>query len=136
MERIGNIKLSELAQPSSGNGTLIPASQKLLPNAELEQVESLMRQVKARYPNQEMGEGTPEMILALWERMALRYGMRVFKAGLFRAIETSRFFPDAVEIAERCGDIASTARGTDEARMHIRMMDEAKERWARERETA
>lgn len=63
---------------------------------------TLMAQTQARYPNQTLPEGTPDMYLVEWEEIALKYGLAMFQAGLSRVLRNSRFFPDPLDIREAC----------------------------------
>jgi hypothetical protein len=76
----------------------------------------LMAQTQARYPNQTLPEGTPDMYLVEWEEIALEFGLETFREGLSKAIRVSKFFPDPLDIKEHCIAVRAEARRLDRPR--------------------
>lgn len=94
---------------------------------------SLMAQTQARYPNQPLPPGTPEMYLTEWKELALQFGLPAFRDALSRVIRSSRLFPDPLEIREllRAKKRADSERA--ESQKILRQFDEWKAQWLRER---
>jgi hypothetical protein len=96
----------------------------------------MMAETQARYPSQELPEGTPDMYLAQWERIAGKFGMVAFHAALLQTIEDRdrpRFFPDPLEIEDRIRAARREYDRQTSAQRAIREHDAAKLQWFRER---
>jgi hypothetical protein len=96
---------------------------------------TLMDETQARYPNQMLLPGTPEMYLAEWEEMAQRYGLEGFRAGLLKAIrEPERhFFPAPEDIRAHCACARRQEREREETLRVLKQEAEWKARCERER---
>jgi hypothetical protein len=110
MEAISRINLPELALQSSDSVSLTTRSGPQLPAEQVETLGRLMAQTQARYPNQQLSEGTPDMYLAEWEEMTLTHGLETFRSALLRVMRASRFFPDPMDIREACKSIREEQR--------------------------
>lgn len=140
-------ELSE-AQPQSEAWSLARISQPLVSAACVDTLSFLMAQMQARYPNQALPEGTPDMYLADWEKMVHRYGrhdgqfverlgLDRFRAALLSLIEDRsrpRFFPDPQEIEDRLCAILREEREERERRKRDADLERRKAQWLRERE--
>ena len=115
-ERIGAIKQGGLIPQSSDSVSLTTRSGPPLPAGMGLTLAKLMAQTQARYPNQTLPEGTPDMYLVEWEEMALEFGLETFKEGLSKAIRDSRFFPDPHGIKDHCIAVQREARRLDRPR--------------------
>ena len=102
MELISQISQVQVLQQSHDNVSLTIRSGPPLPDGMAQQLTVLLAETHAAYPNQTLPEGTPDMYLAQWEEIALRFKMKVFVAGLSRAIRENKFFPDPHEIRKHC----------------------------------
>ena len=128
-------ELSE-AHPLSEELTLARTSGLRLSDDSVAALAMLMAETQARYPNQELPEGTPDMYLAEWERMAARYGLREFREGLLLVLqdrERPRFFPDPLEIEDRIRAILRAKSDRQRALTAMRNINEAKTIWMLER---
>lgn len=103
MEALATVaKQAELAQQPSEESTLAIASTPPLPAQQLAALGRWMAETQARYVNQELPPGTPDMYLAEWQEMAAMHGLDVFRLALLRAIRDSKFFPPPDAIREEC----------------------------------
>ena len=93
----------------------------------------LMTQVQARYPNQTLPPGTPEMYLAEWKELALQFGLSAFQEALAKAIRSSHLFPDPLEIRELLHAKKRADSERAESQKILRQFDEWKAQWLRER---
>ena len=77
-------------------------------------------QAQAAKPNQALPPGTPDMYLQAWEEIAAEFGMERFRAGLWRALRKTPFFPAPNEIEDACRELRSAEaeqrRKDDQAR--------------------
>ena len=135
MEALRKVKLSELepTPPSTGSVSLTTPSGPPLPEGMGWALSTLMAQTQARYPNQTLPPGTPDMYLVEWEELALKFGLEAFRDALSKAIRSSRFFPDPQEIRELLQAKKREAAAHAESRKLLRQMDEWKAQWQRER---
>lgn len=148
LSRIGRNLLPELSQqPLSEELSLARTSLPLVSDDCVTALSQLMAETQARYPNQVLPEGTPDMYLADWERMVRLYGRRngkfdertgltCFRDALLRTLqdrERPRFFPDPLEIEDRLRAAARARREDDEAQAAIAKLDEARAQWERDR---
>lgn len=134
MQQIREIQLQEFdqSQQLSGSASLTIRSGPPLPEGMGLALSVMMAEVQARYSNQVLPEGTPDMYLVEWEKLTLRHGLERFRGGLLMAIEESRFFPDPVDVAQHCKALARTEHETASTQKHLREMDAAKMQWLRE----
>jgi hypothetical protein len=136
LSRIGSTQLQKL-QPLSEELSLARTSQPLLSDDSVAALSLLMAETQARYPNQVLPEGTPDMYLAEWERMAARFGLHEFRDALLRTIqdrERPRFFPDPLEIEDR---LRANLRSKNERKKtldELTALNVAKTVWMLERE--
>lgn len=134
MEALSRIATTaiEKAPQSSGEVSLSIRQGPPLPAATAQVIQRLWMQTVAAKPNQTLPEGTPDMYLAQWEALVLRYGLLTFRDALSRAIE-GRFFPAPEDIAEHCQAIARDEREREAARNHLDKLAELKAQCERER---
>ena len=60
----------------------------------------LMSETRARYPHEALTEKTADVYLDDWGRLADEFGGERFMSGLYKAIQTCRFFPLPADIRE------------------------------------
>ena len=132
MERI-EAQLEKLVPQSNEVVSLAPTSRTLLPSSTLTSLALMMTQAQARYPNQQLPEGTPEMYAIEWQQMTEKYGLPIFRDGLLKAIHESQFFPDPKVIRDYCAEIASGNRSRADAEKVIAAHDAMKAQWLKER---
>ena len=94
---------------------------------------NLMAQTQARYPNQTLPPGTPDMYLVEWEELVLKFGLQPFRDALSKAIRSSRFFPDPQEIRDLLQVKKRDTAAHAESQKFLRQQDEWKAQWQRER---
>jgi len=94
---------------------------------------SLMAQVQARYPNQPLPPGTPEMYLTEWKELAQQFGLSAFQEALSKAIRSSRVFPDPLEIRELLHAKKRADSERAESQKILRQLGEWQAQWLRER---
>ena len=138
MQALSTIAALEIvpAPPRNEELTLAVASGMQLPVAQVETLGMFMAQTQARYPKQELPEGTPDMYLAEWEEMAVKYGLMAFRDALSRVLrnrDRPQFFPEPHEIEAYCEasfrDQSNRLRGEKA----VREFDELKAQSDRER---
>ena len=135
MEALRKIKLAELEppQPSSGSVSLTTPSGPPLPDGMGWALSTLMAQVQARYPNQTLPPGTPDMYLVEWEELALQFGLQAFRDALSKAIRSWRFFPDPLEIRDLLLAKKHADSAHAETQKFLRQQEDWKAQWLRER---
>lgn len=97
MEQLNKIALTQ--QPT-GSGLLRTTS--ALQLSEGMALVEMMAQAQAFKPNQALPPGTPDLYLQAWEEISQQYGMERFRAGLWRALRDTAFFPAPSEIEASC----------------------------------
>ena len=134
MLAIREVQLAELTQAPqrSAESSLARISGTQLPVESLCELGRLMAEVQATYKNESLPEGTPEMYMAMWERLTLRHGLERFQEALLRAVEGSRFFPMPQDIAIECEALETDAQISRDTRKYLASMGEAKRTWLRE----
>jgi hypothetical protein len=133
MERIVEIQQGGLIPQSSDSVSLTTRSGPPLPAGMGLQLAKLMAQTQARYPNQTLPEGTPDMYLVEWEEVALEFGLEAFKEGLSKAIRENRFFPDPHGIKEHCVAMQRDEGEHRRGRAAAAQVVTWREQWERER---
>jgi hypothetical protein len=125
---------NELARQSDVSASLTIRSGPPLPEGMGSTLLTMMAQTQARYPNQALAEGTPDMYLVEWEEMALNYGLPMFREGLLKAIRNSRFFPDPLDIREQCIALRRSEIMREDAKRISEEVGRWKQQWERERQ--
>lgn len=135
MEALRKVKLEELipTPPSSVSVSLTTPSGPPLPEGMGWALSTLMAQTQARYPNQTLPPGTPDMYLVEWEELTLKFGLQAFRDALSKAIRSSRFFPDPQHIRELLLAKKRADSAHAESQKFLRQQDEWKAQWQRER---
>lgn len=133
LAKIANTAI-EKPQPSSAGISLSTRPGPPLPADTAQTIQRLWLQTVAAYPNQTLPEGTPDMYLVKWEAMVLRYGAEMFRDGLSKAIDDSRFFPVPEDIATHCQAIARDRRERAAALKAMSELEDWKAQCERERE--
>lgn len=116
MEQLNKIALTQ--QPT-GNGLLRTTS--ALQLSEGMALAEMMAQAQAFKPNQALPPGTPDLYLQAWEEISQQYGMERFRAGLWKALRDTAFFPAPSEIEASC---EALNREADNARREEREASE------------
>src|ERR1700761_8296123 len=98
---IGKTEIERVQRPTEESSLAI-ASCKQLPAPQVAALGAWMAETQANFPNQELPEGTPDLWLARWTEMAAEYGLEVFRLGLLKAIQDSKFFPTPDDIRDCC----------------------------------
>lgn len=65
--------------------------------------------------------------------MAMRFGLTMFRDGLSKAIRESEFFPDPTVVRAECVALSTAKAHEEGARSAIKIVDDARALWVRER---
>lgn len=100
-------------------------------------LQQLMQLTQARFPNQELAPGTPDMYLAEWEEMVSRFGLTEFRESLgcvIRDRERAPFFPAPEEIEATIRAHRHSKRERQKTLDEFAALEMAKAQWQRERD--
>jgi hypothetical protein len=69
-----------------------------------------MAAMKAAYINQDLPEGTPDVMMQDWKVLIAEFGEKKFKLALLKARQHCKFFPTTAEIREFCVAVSRESR--------------------------
>jgi hypothetical protein len=100
MQQACEVSLERILQANETAEVALRSTAHLTP-CELDEVESLMGQMKDAYPAQEIPLETVLMWAPAWAALAAKYSIAALRAALSDHILASKFFPNPSEIRER-----------------------------------